>query len=109
MILNCAPAIARAAFFASSTTMLSLTVSPGTALTVSITHLIPPSGAGIVVEVVVADVVVADVVVVVVVVTVVVVVVVTEPIMIAPSTNLTFGVISKPSSSLTNCLAQEIG
>ena len=104
MILNCAPAIARAAFFASSTTMLSLTVSPGTALTVSITHLIPPSGAGIVVEVVVADVVV-----VVVVVTVVVVVVVTEPIMIAPSTNLTFGVISKPSSSLTNCLAQEIG
>ena len=65
--------------------------------------MIPPSGVGSVDEVVLV------VAVVVVVETVVVEVVVTVPMMIAPSTNLTFGVMSKPSSSLTNCLAHETG
>ena len=107
---NCAPAIGSFVPLGSSTTMLSVTVSPGLASTVSIFQSTAPSGSVVVeVEVDVVDVVVLDVVVVlpstdVVVVTSVVVVVVVFLTMIAPSSRFTLPVISLPLVSLMKAL-----
>jgi len=104
---NCAPAIGSFVPLGSSTTMLSVTVSPGLASTVSIFQSTAPSGSVVVEVEVEVDVVEVHVVLPiydVVVVTSVVVVVVVFLTMIAPSSRFTLPVISLPLVSLMKAL-----